>query len=556
MATAAAPAALALRCCALLKEGFLCPLAFGVMEVVVLGKLLAKVLVSVGLQVMVPGDFCHLQRVSAYKCLTSAVLQSCLLADTLDHRCSSPKHSPRICCGCAALSCCALQPSITIPQSQIYLARPGSMVPVQALINGAAARSNCSSSTSTVPSTATPPSPAPDASEATSLAAAGPACGYFPSSYLTPTVISFAVSAAPDSGSPSVLTLTGALLTNQAGDVTVTVGGEQCSITEAAANGSNVSCTLPALPAGDADVMLVIAGAGYAAMPGGSNTVRITTPLVTRSLTPARGSYHGGVVLSVAGSGFAKLPSNSSMQMEVTVFGLAPGPIAPALASATNTLAAIRLPYYKAAVSAATRQLTLQLRVFDRASNATVATATLPYVLDTAYTPSVTRVTPATLEPFTPANITLSWSVGAPAAAGAVGVNDSLPAGTASVARVFLQGRATGRAYECGLVAGEGATPQVVITTSNLNSTAGSYQEAIACQLPATLPAAVYDVWVCLEGVGCGFAAAAVRVPVNVSSISGSAGSIAGGAELVITGTGETASFWYAARRLRMVTAT
>uniref|UniRef100_A0A383WCP6 Fibrocystin-L n=1 Tax=Tetradesmus obliquus TaxID=3088 RepID=A0A383WCP6_TETOB len=428
-------------------------------------------------------------------------------------------------------------PSTTIPQSQSYLARPGNMVPVQAWINGAAARSNCSSSSSAVPSTATPPSPAPDTSEATSLAAAGPACGCFSSSYLTPSVTSFAVSAAPDSGAPSVLTLTGALLTNQAGDVTVTVGGEQCSITEAAANGSSISCTLPALPAGDADVMLAVAGAGYAAMPGGSNTVRITTPLVTRSLTPARGSYHGGVVLSVAGSGFAKLPSNSSVQMEVTIFGSAPGPIAPALASATNVLAAIRLPYYKALVSAATRQLTLQLRVFDRASNATVATATLPYILDTAYTPSVTRVTPATLEPFTAANLTLSWSVGA-AAAGAVGVNDRLPAGTASVARVFLQGGATGRAYECGLVAGEGATPQVVITTSNLNSTGGSYQEAIACQLPATLPAAAYDVWVCLEGVGCGFAAAAVRVPVNVSSISRSAGSIAGGTELDIAGTG------------------
>jgi hypothetical protein len=432
-----------------------------------------------------------------------------------------------------------LQPSVVIPQSQIYLSRPGSMVPVQAWINGAAARSNCSSSSSAVFSTATPPAPASDASEPTTFAAAGPACGYFPSSYLTPVITSFAVSGAPDSVAPSLLTLNGALLTNQTGDVTITVGGEQCSITEVAANGSSVSCTFPALQAGDAAIML--AQAGYAAMPGGGNTIRINTPLIIRSLSPSRGSYHGGVLLSVAGSGFARFPSNSSVQMEVTVIGTAPGPVTPAMASSTNTLATIRLPYYKAGVTAATRHLTLQLRVFDHVSNTTIASAAVPYTLDIAYTPSVSGATPAILDPFTAGNITLSWSVGA-AAAGVAGANDSLPAGTASVAKVFLQSGSNGRVYACGLVPEEGANPQVLVTTSSFNSTAGSYQGSISCQMPATLPAAGYDVWVCLEGVGCGFAAAAVRVPVNVSSISRSAGSIAGGTELVITGTGKALS--------------
>jgi hypothetical protein len=42
-----------------------------------------------------------------------------------------------------------------------------------------------------------------------------------------------------------------------------------------------------------------------------------------------------------------------------------------------------------------------------------------------------------------------------------------------------------------------------------------------------------------LDSVGCGFAAAAVQVPLNISSISRTAGSIAGGTELIIMGTGE-----------------
>jgi hypothetical protein len=429
------------------------------------------------------------------------------------------------------------QPNMIIPRSQIYLARPGSMVPVQAIINGAAARSNCSSSSTAVFATATPSAPAPDALEPTTFAAICPTCGYFPSSYLTPVVNSSVLSGAPGDVAPSILTLNGALLANISGDVNVTVGGAQCSIREVAADGSSVSCDLPALPAGDAAVTLSVAQAGFATMPGGANTTRIYTPMVFKSLSPIRGSYHGGVMLSVAGSGFARYPSNSSVQMEVTVVGSAPGPVTPALESSTNVLANIRLPRYKAMVAAAMRQLTLQLRVFDSITNTTIAVAPVPYTLDTAYTPSVSQVTPATLQPFTAANLTISWSAGA-AAAVVAGVNDSLPEGTASAAEVYLQSGSNGLVYACGSVSGEGTSSDVVVTTSNFNSTAGSYQEGVYCELPGTLPAARYDVWVCLDGVGCGFAAAAVQVPLTVNSISRSAGSIAGGTELVITGTG------------------
>jgi hypothetical protein len=412
------------------------------------------------------------------------------------------------------------------------------MVPVQAWINGAAARNNCSNTNIAAPTTLTPPAPVPDALEPTTLAAVGPACGYFPSSYLTPSVTSFAVSAGADDSAASTLTLNGTLLSNHSGEVTITVGGEQCSITELAADGSSVSCILPALPAGDATIMLAVAAAGYAAMPDGANTAMITTPLVVNSPSPARGSYHGGVVLSIAGSGFAAGPSNSTVQMAVTVIGSTPGPITPFLASSTNTLAMVQLPRFKAAVAAATRQLTLQLRVFDGASNITVATADVPYILDTAYTPSVTQVTPTTMEPFTAANLTVTWSVGA-TAAWVAGANDSLPAGTTSAAKVLLQAGLNGPLYACGVVSDGSVTPEVIITTSNLNSTAGIYQETVTCEVPATLPAASYDAWVFIDGVGCGFAAAAVRVPLNVSSISRTAGNIAGGTELIITGTGE-----------------
>jgi hypothetical protein len=224
--------------------------------------------------------------------------------------------------------------------------------------------------------------------------------------------------------------------------------------------------------------------------------------------------------------------------MDVSVIGSSPGQVTLVISSSTNTLAVVQLPRYKATEAATTRQLTLQLHVFDSASNTTIATAAVPYILDTAYTPSVAGVTPVTVEPFTASNVTLTWSTGA-VAAGIAGMNDSLQVGTVSAAKISLQTGSNGPVYACGMAAAGSATPEAIIITSNLNSTAGSYQETVTCEMPATLPAAAYDAWVCLDGVGCGFAAAAVQVPLNISSISQTAGSIAGGTELIITGTGE-----------------
>lgn len=435
-----------------------------------------------------------------------------------------------------------MQALVTVPTSSIYLARPGQAVPVQAIINGAPARLTCNSTSLTIPAMATPAAVL-DPQEPSRLSAVAPECGYFASSWLTPIVTSTAVIPGPGGsmGAGSILQLNGSLLTNSNSDVAVMIGDVRCEMLSVSESGSSASCIMPDLTAGTADVTVTVAGAGAATMPTGGAALPLVIPLsVGRTVLPARVSFLGGVEVTVNGSGFGVVSANGSSNssacaasfrcrntsMSVSVSGATPGPVEPVLLSSTFTAATIRLPRFVATSTTASFQLNLQLRVFDRASNSTISTATVPVTLERTFTPTVSTISPRALQPYTAGNITLSWAVPA-AAAAAAGLLYATDAGAASVASVALQAAPSTRRVICG---------DALVISSNL--TGSQCMETVSCAVGADMPAAVYGLWVCLPAVGCGHFAAAVHVNVTVAGISAAAGSTAGGTKLIITGTG------------------
>lgn len=432
------------------------------------------------------------------------------------------------------------QALVTIPASSIYLVRPGEPVPVQAVINGAPARLVCNSTAPVIPDTATPAAVA-DPAEPRSLASAVPECAYFASSWLTPMVTSTAVIPGPAGGmaAGSMLQLNGSLLTNSSSDIAIMVGDVPCTVQSVAGDGASVTCLLPDLTAGPADVTLVVAGAGAATMPAGGPALPLTVLLsVGRVIASARASMFGGFELTVNGSGFGVFDASanssacgtsircSNASMSVSVTGSTPGPVEAVLLSSTFSLATIRVPRFVATSAAATFQLNLQLRVFDKATNTTISTATAPFTLDRAFAPSISTVSPRSVDPYTASNITLTWTLPAAAAAAGALLNATQP-GAASTVTVALQAGRNTQRFACANAA---------VVSSNL--TVSQYVETVTCTAGADMPAAVYGMWACLPAVGCGYFASAVRINATVTGISAAAGSTAGGTRLVITGTG------------------
>lgn len=80
-----------------------------------------------------------------------------------------------------------------------------------------------------------------------------------------------------------------------------------------------------------------------------------------------------------------------------------------------------------------------------------------------------------------------------------------------------------------------------VVSARTLGST--TYAETVSCTLPAYLPSSDYLLWVCLDPFGCGYNVIAttnysLTVPMTVSSLTPIAGSLAGGVDITIAGTG------------------
>lgn len=414
--------------------------------------------------------------------------------------------------------------------------RPGQPVPLQAAINGAPARLACNSTRQQVADTVAPPALL-DASETRMLESRAPACTYFPSSWLTPLVTTATVMASPTTAW-GVLQLNGSLLTNSTADIAITVGDAVCVLQAIAGESGSASCLLPDLTAGLADVVVTVQGAGAATMPGGGPTLRLMVPLsVSRSVVPARASMFGGVTLTVNGSGFGIVAgSNSTCEassrcnstgMSVAVVGALPGPVEPVLLSSSVYQATIRIPPFVATSTAASFQLNLQVRVFERAGNKTVSTATFPLALERSLTPGISSISPRELQPYTAANITLTWTLTAAGAAAAL-LGNSTQSGTPSAAAISFQASPSSRTISC---------MNATVLTSNLSTS--QYEETVSCAVGADMPAASFGVWLCLPSLGCGFLRAGVQVNATVTSISAASGSTAGGNQLVVNGTGE-----------------
>ena len=114
----------------------------------------------------------------------------------------------------------------------------------------------------------------------------------------TPKVTS-ASPASIDNTDPTTVTLTGEMFGNDPAAVTVTIGGEECTITSVTS--TTIVCTINGLPAGKNLVDVRVGDFGKA-----STTSEITGVEVIDPLVPSEVSIHGGAILIISGHGFHK----------------------------------------------------------------------------------------------------------------------------------------------------------------------------------------------------------------------------------------------------------
>ncbi len=227
---------------------------------------------------------------------------------------------------------------VQVPLTSCYLWAPGTQVPLTVRVNGARARLNCSAASTTL---STSPSQTLDPAEPSTLALATGTCAYYYSSYATPMLTSIAVVAGSSTVTkigalttavsgmdvPTKLQLNGTGLgsSNGAADYSISIGGSACTSVAVAADGSSVTCSVPALPAGNQPLQVAVAGKGYGLMPAVASLVTMSTVNVTYSagittLNPASISFWGGTTVAVTGYGFgAPLGANGLAGMAAVV---------------------------------------------------------------------------------------------------------------------------------------------------------------------------------------------------------------------------------------------
>lgn len=119
-------------------------------------------------------------------------------------------------------------------------------------------------------------------------------CSYQYKSDQTPTV----TGVSPDTISGSTtLTVSGTNFGTDTSAISVTIGGEVCSVS--AATDTSLTCTVPSAPVGDQSVNVNVASLGKA-----STTVVVTSSPILTSISPSSGSTEGKTVVVVSGNGF------------------------------------------------------------------------------------------------------------------------------------------------------------------------------------------------------------------------------------------------------------
>ncbi|XP_021354106.1 fibrocystin-L-like [Mizuhopecten yessoensis] len=101
-------------------------------------------------------------------------------------------------------------------------------------------------------------------------------------------------------GSPTTLTITGKRMGGSTSDVSVTIGGEVCTVT--AATTTAVECTISDVPVGAQPLVLDVAQKGRAMHD--PSPVTVTSQAVITSVSPAAGSTNGGTDVTITGNGF------------------------------------------------------------------------------------------------------------------------------------------------------------------------------------------------------------------------------------------------------------
>ncbi|XP_021347967.1 fibrocystin-L-like [Mizuhopecten yessoensis] len=101
-------------------------------------------------------------------------------------------------------------------------------------------------------------------------------------------------------GSSTTLTIIGKRMGSSTSDVSVTVGGEVCTVT--AATSTAVECSISAVPVGAQPLVLDVAQKGRAKHD--SSPVTVTGQSVITSVSPTAGSTNGGTDVTIMGNGF------------------------------------------------------------------------------------------------------------------------------------------------------------------------------------------------------------------------------------------------------------
>lgn len=182
----------------------------------------------------------------------------------------------------------------------------------------------------------------------------------------TPTV----TSVTPDSvsGSSTLLTIVGSMFGTTSSGVTVSIGGEPCTISSV--TDTQIQCTVGTVPVGSQDVSVVVNGVGKA-----TTTIKVQSEAILTSISPNTGSTNGGTLVTIAGNGFV------ANKTTVTIGGNAC-----ALKTVTSTTIDCTTP---AGAGAATVAVV---------SNG-VTYASLTYTYDSSATPSITSISPSSGNP-------------------------------------------------------------------------------------------------------------------------------------------------------------
>eukprot|EP00741_Cyanophora_paradoxa_P015378 tig00020876_g14844.t1 len=162
---------------------------------------------------------------------------------------------------------------------------------------------------------------------------------------------------------------------NDTRDAAVAIGGVACAAV-ARASPSSLECTVPALPAGEHDVAVTVAGFGAA-----SSSAKFNSTLSATSVSPAAGGTLGGARLTVSGAGLGPLGNATA---SVTVGGAE----CPVLSSAYGSLVC---------AAPALAEGAHDVVVAVGGQSATLAAA---FAADGAATPSVASISPAACGPF------------------------------------------------------------------------------------------------------------------------------------------------------------